>query len=304
MPFYHAVSDETLPHLTHLYQLKNKKQFIEDLDYLLQHFMPVKLSEYLDGAFLTGSKKPPMVLSFDDGLIQCYSEIIPVLIRKGVPATFFLNNAFIDNRSMFYRFKVSLLIEALEGVSESQLKKASDLLHCDQKGIKKRLLTVSYVEREITDQVAEVFDLSFKDYLSEKPVYLGSMHIRKMQAEGFEFGSHGIDHPMFSLLKKKTTIDHIHASVADLAKRYNLKYRYFAFPFTDNGVEDDTINQLFRKGIIDAGFGTAGLKDDKWPRYFQRVPMELLDKDAQATLRGEINRWHIRKLTGKNMTKR
>ena len=303
-PFYHAVSDRELPHLRHLYALRTRKQFERDLDYMLKYFQPVKMSEYLNGKILVDPSRPPMVLSFDDGLLQCYEAVMPILISKGVPATFFINNAFIDNRSMFFRFKVSLLVEQLNLVNDLQKQRAAKILHCEVDEIRTRLLGVSYVEREITDQVAEIWGYSFSEYMRKDPVYLTSIHIRKMIDEGFEFGSHGIDHPLFSLLKRRTTIDHILSSVEDLKKRYNLDHRYFAFPFTDSGVQDSTIEYLFKHNIIDAGFGTAGLKDDKWPRYFQRVPMELLDKDARTTLRGEINRRRIRKLTGSNRTKR
>lgn len=303
-PFYHTISDRQLPHLKNLYSVRKIAEFEEDIDYLLQHFQPVKMSEYLSGKVPKDPERPPMVLSFDDGLIQCYEDVMPILISKGVPATFFLNNAFIDNHSMFFRFKVSLLIEALETVAKEKLEKAAKILHCEVKEIRNRLMGISYVEREITDQVAEIWEYSFSEYMRENPVYLTSMHIRKMIDEGFEFGSHGIDHPLFSLLKKKTTIDHITASVQDLRKRYDLPYKYFAFPFTDSGVQDGTIELLFQNQIIDAGFGTAGLKDDKWPKYFQRVPMELLGKDAKTTLRGEINRRRLRMLVGSNHTKR
>lgn len=303
-PFYHTISNSILPHIKHLYSVRTVKQFEADLDYLLEHFQPVKMSEYLSGNVSPDPKRIPMVLSFDDGLIQCYEDLLPMLISKGVPATFFLNNAFIDNHSMFFRFKVSLLVEKLGSVNGTELKKAAQLLHCNEKDIRNRLFRISYVEREITDQVAEAWGISYADYLTKTPVYLTSIHIKKMIGEGFEFGSHGIDHPMFSLLKRETTIDHIRASVEDLKHRYRLDYRYFAFPFTDSGVEDSTIDHLFRNRIIDAGFGTAGLKEDRWPGYFQRVPMEQLGKNARLTLRGELNRRRIRRMMGRNLTDR
>jgi peptidoglycan/xylan/chitin deacetylase (PgdA/CDA1 family) len=303
-PFYHAASDRELPHVKHLYQLPTVKQFRRDLDFLLKYFQPVKMSEYLEGRQLTDPARPPMVLSFDDGLIQCYDEVMPVLLEKGVPATFFLNNAFIDNKAMFFRFKVSLLVEQLSGIPQGKRVKAAEILHCDVRQLRSRLMAVSYVEREITDQVAALWDLSFVEYMRHDPVYLTSIHIRKMLEEGFEFGSHGIDHPMFSLLKRQHTIDHITASVEGLRKQYGLKYSYFAFPFTDSGVEDRTIDYLFRNGIIDAGFGTAGLKDDQWPRYFQRMPMEFGGYSGRQALKGELTRRYFRKLLHRNRVDR
>ena len=303
-PFYHAVSNNTLVHMKHLYPVKSVEHFTRDLDFLLEHFNPLKMSEFLSGRFLEDPEKPPMVLSFDDGLIQCYEEVMPILLSRSVPATFFLNNAFIDNRGMFFRYKVSILVEMLPEVSIERLQKAAKLLHCEPDMVRNRLLTVNYVEREITDQVAKAWGYDFQDYLRESPVYLSSMQIRRMIGEGFEFGSHGIDHPMFSLLKRKTTIDHISASVEDLCKRYDLSYRFFAFPFTDHGVEDETIDHLLKRKVIDAGFGTAGMKEDLWENYFQRIPMEVKELDARAVIGGEINRHRVRGLLGRNKTER
>ena len=303
-PFYHAVSDRVLPHTKHLYSLRSRQQFEDDLETLLGQFEPVKMSEFLEGKTHGNSQRPPMVLSFDDGLIQCYEEIMPVLKKKSIPATFFLNNAFIDNKAMFFRYKVSLLLELLPDRSDHEKEKAAGILHCNVSELRKRLLSVSYFERDVTDQLAELWNYSFDDYLRMSPVYLFTPHINEMRDEGFEFGSHGIDHPLFSSLSAQTAIDHIRNSVFDLQNRYGLDYKYFAFPFTDYGVQDDTIDELFRDGIIDAGFGTAGLKEDRWPAYFQRVPMELMGLDARKVLRGELNRRCIRKITGKNRVSR
>jgi hypothetical protein len=61
-------------------------------------------------------KKPLLHLSFDDGLSACYDTIAPILLRKGVPATFFLNPAFIDNKALMFRYKISLCLNALDTV--------------------------------------------------------------------------------------------------------------------------------------------------------------------------------------------
>ncbi len=303
-PFYHAVSKTTLPHMVNLYPIRSPQEFKSDLDYMLKYFEPVSMSDYLSGSARLNKDKPPMILSFDDGLVQCYEELMPILESRSVPATFFLNNAFIDNKDLFYRFKVSLLIEQMENISLAAKEKAAEILHCSIHGIKNRLISVSYVEREITDQVADLWNYSFENYTRMNPVYLSSMQIIKMIGNGYEFGSHGIDHPLFSLLTKETALDHIRSSVDNLEHRFNLDYKYFAFPFTDSGVHDETINILFEKGVIDAGFGTAGLKDDKWPNYYQRMPMEMIGANAKKTLRGELNRRRLRMLLGRNVTNR
>ena len=303
-PFYHAVSNQVLPHTKHLYSLRNTAQFEADLDYLLGHFEAVKMSEFLAGGIRRDPKKPPMVLSFDDGLIQCYQEIMPILLKKGIPATFFLNNDFIDNKAMFFRFKVSLLLELLPEKSEVEKERAARILQCPVSELRKRLLDLSYLERELIDRVAELWYYSFEAYLSGNPIYLNLHHIADMMKKGFEFGAHGLDHPLFSLLPAHEVLDHIRQSTEDLQTRFGLEYKYFSFPFTDYGVQDEIIEELFRRGIIDAGFGAAGLKEDRWPGYKQRVPMELAGMGARKILRGELNRRRLRLMMGNNHASR
>lgn len=303
-PFYHSVTNQVLPHTVHLYSHRNRAQFEADLDHMLDLFEPIKLSELLKGEVREHRSRPFMVLSFDDGLIQCYDEIRPVLLKKGIPATFFLNNDFIDNKAMFFRFKVSLLLEQLRERKLTEKTGAASILHCSLKELRTRLMSLSYEELGLIDRLAEFWNYSFEDYLSENPVYMSSRHIREMKQEGFEIGSHGFDHPMFSLLPVKECINHIRQSTEDLQIRFGMDYRYFAFPFTDFGIRDEVLDELFRSGIIDAGFGSAGLKEDKWENYFQRVPMEFKGLAAKNILRGELNRRRVRRMMGKNMTAR
>jgi len=303
-PFYHAVSDQDLPHTLHLYKTRSLAQFESDLDYLCRYFTPVKMSDYVEEKVQGDPRKPPLVLSFDDGLIQGYRELMPLLLKKGIPATFFLNNDFIDNKDLFFRFKVSLLLEHLPGQPEAELRLAAELLQCGVPDLRSRLLDIHYLERDLTDQVAELWSVSFTKYLTDKPVYLSTRHIIEMKEKGFEFGAHGFDHPHFALMPAEESREHIRQSMEDLQIRFKLDYRYFAFPFSDFGVKDDTIKDLFEQDIIDAGFGTAGLKDDRWKNYYQRIPMELGGFGAKRVLRGELKRRFLRKAIGKNTTDR
>ena len=84
LPFYHTVSDKKLPHILN-YPYRNLSQFEAELDYYLKYFKPVELSYLLEKP-----RQPQNIfhLSFDDGLKECAGVIAPVLLRKGVPATF------------------------------------------------------------------------------------------------------------------------------------------------------------------------------------------------------------------------
>ena len=83
LPFYHAISDKTLPHINHLYRVKTTKEFDSDLEFLLRHFTPVDYLEFKQIA-ATDSKphKPVFLISFDDGLREFHDVIAPMLVKK------------------------------------------------------------------------------------------------------------------------------------------------------------------------------------------------------------------------------
>ena len=82
-PFYHTLSPESLPHISHLYRVIKPDAFEKDLDQLLKYFEPLSLEDYLRGEEEKGGSRS-MVLTFDDGLKGCYDFVAPLLKKKGI----------------------------------------------------------------------------------------------------------------------------------------------------------------------------------------------------------------------------
>ena len=287
-PFYHGLWTFPLPHIEHVYQMLTPKQFEKDLDYLLKYFEPISLPEVLE---MVKSKKPLekncFHLSFDDGLRSCYDLVRPILLKKGIPATFFVNSDFVDNRSMFYRYKSSLLIHAIQhkAPSPKALEKIAHIF--DQKQLQEfqltpLLLAVSFHQRDRLDQVAEALRLNFSVYLNRERPYMDTQQIQTLFKEGFTLGGHSESHPYFSDLEPNEQVLQCLNSVAYIEKKWGTDYRVFSFPFTDVGVPKSVFRRLYAQGI-DATFGTAGLKQDEFPENLQRIPMEKL-QGAKRTL--------------------
>ena len=115
LPFYHTVAEQPLPHIKHLYRMKTVAEFNKDLDFLLKYFEPIDVETLYH--FHTNKivpEKPVFHLSLDDGLKEIYETVAPILLKKGVPATFFVNSKFADNKALFYRYHTSLAIENLK----------------------------------------------------------------------------------------------------------------------------------------------------------------------------------------------
>lgn len=289
LPFYHAVSDEDVIHIKHLYNVRSSKAFEKDLDFFLKHYTPINYKSFKNRLDNGNSKKEnTFLLTFDDGLREFHDIIAPILVRKGIPAICFLNSDFIDNRGLFYRYKTSILIEKLTGEKNSAalqnkindwfLNKSLSLLDNY-----KSLCTIEYSNRHYIDELAKILEVDFNEYLQKVKPYMDSNQIQSLIKQGFEFGAHSIDHPQFSELKKDQQVFQFEESVNEITKLFNLDYKIFSFPFTDFGVSMDLFNTVFDKNAPKAelSFGCAGLKNDSCSRNIQRIAIEKDNFTAQ-----------------------
>jgi peptidoglycan/xylan/chitin deacetylase (PgdA/CDA1 family) len=294
-PFYHVVSDDSLPHIRHLYTCRGTRDFEKDLDDLLSYFEPVGYTELRKGG-ISVLKKPAMLLTFDDGLAECHGIIAPLLKRKGIPALFFLNNNFIDNKGLFYRYKVSLLIDEIEK-DPSVLAKAAVYLRVPEGQVRDLLLSVSYSQQVLLNALADDLKLDFYKYMGNRPVYMTSDEIKELIGWGFEIGSHGLDHPRMDQMKPDKIIEHVLTSVMDLQKRFMVNVTGFAFPFSSTGIPDKVIGTLLKQQLT--LFGISGIRQTGTDRFIQRIDMEAFGIPALEVLKIKYLHYIIRKWQGR-----
>ena len=267
IPFYHIVSDDDCLHVKHLYSYKGVKAFERDIDYLAKEYQPIAATDL--PAVLAGkyNKQKIMLLTFDDGLREMYEVVAPILLRKGIPAVFFLNTDYIDNQGLMFRYKVSLLID-------TYLKKGID---------KSTLLNI----RSIAELEKEKSIVDFNAYLKSHRPYMTSLQIKSLIAQGFAVGSHSVSHPYYEDINIEKQLSETLDSLAILKRDFDIEQNLFAFPFTDSGVSTQFFEQIFAKGNVDFSFGGAGIKKDVHPRQLQRVPMEGWQATAEQILKSE-----------------
>jgi hypothetical protein len=275
--FYHTISDQKLPHVKHLYRVRGIALFEKDLDYLLKNFTPIGLHELIEAVY--HKKKLPknsFLLTFDDGLAECYHIIAPILKRKGIPATFFLNSDFVDNKALMFRYKASYLIEEL---SQRQISapniapffKKYELPFLD---IKTGLLSIRWRQEALLNDIAKAFEIDFNAFLKHQKPYLSQAQISQMIADGFTFGSHSQNHPTYNTIDLPSQIEQTLLSQAYLNQHFQLPYQTFAFPFTDSGVSKAFFDKILGEEKFPLTFGGAGLKHELIKGQLQRFGME------------------------------
>lgn len=292
--FYHAVSDDYLPHINPIYRPKTSAEFVEDIDFLLRHFRPVDIYDVLRHA--NGEKIidfPAFHLSFDDGLESVYRVAAPVLTQKGVPATIFVNSAFVDNAALFYRYKAALLIDRLQaGAGEETLRQIDEKLAAaglEKSSLQKRLLQVKYLQRAVLDEVAGLLSVDFEDFLEKEKPYLTINQLRELQEKGFSVGAHGVDHPHYSELSTAEQIAQTVDSCDFVSRQFGEKNRFFVFPFGDEGGRR-AFDDVFQE--VDLVLGIAGIKNEFSGRYRHRIDMEIPSmKPRQRIGKAYLTHW-------------
>jgi peptidoglycan/xylan/chitin deacetylase (PgdA/CDA1 family) len=310
LPFWHAVSDAPLPHLSQLYRVPTISEFERDLDFLLLNYKPASIDDIFRHA--TSREKPEKNLffpSFDDGLAECYHVIAPILKKKGIPAAFFINPLFVDNKMLFHRLKASLILNSISKQKSkySGLKEAEQLLQqlFSNKNLHQFLHQATYTDHSLLDEIAEILNLDFDYFLKQNQPYMTLQQIKELQGDGFLIGAHGMDHREFFLSSEDEIMNQISESMEFLIQEINPPIKTFAFPFTDFKVPDIVFEKANQAKLWDMSFGTAGIKDETMQNHLQRIPMELNEStDGKQTIRTEYIWYYLKSVFGKNKVRR
>ncbi|NQU55307.1 MAG: polysaccharide deacetylase family protein [Bacteroidetes bacterium] len=294
LPFYHVVSNQKLPYRLN-YPYQNSIQFEKELDYYLKHFKAVPLEYLIENPH---SNKKVFHISFDDGLRECADVIAPILLKKGIPATFFVNSGFTDNRVLFHRYKASLILSELMTEPNSK----AELLLKNNGLNRENILQADITKVDVLDETADILGINFNEFLKNKNPYLTSKQISKLKEQGFTIGAHSENHPEFWQISEEEQLSEIKQSMTWVVEKFNPTIKTFSFPFTDSGVSLNLLQKLKSQNICDLTFGTAGLKYDECETHFQRYPAEQKG-DFKLNLKTEWVYYLLRKTIGKATVK-
>jgi peptidoglycan/xylan/chitin deacetylase (PgdA/CDA1 family) len=305
-PYHHIVSNEVVPHIFHLYPYKNLKQFTNDIDFLLKHFQPItplELIQYINQHRQLPRKK--FLLTMDDGFREVKEVVAPLLQAKGVPAIFFINPAFIDNKEMFYRNKISLVLHVLKSkkVSNATFAMVGEILSVVQAGldgIKKALLQIDQYTKQKLDEIAGVLEFSFEDYLKEKRPWLTSAELHQLASQGFFIGAHSWDHAYYQRLSLSEQLSQTLES-CNYVRQFQNDGITFSFPHSDKGLTQNFFDKVYGAGKgIDLLFGIQNQKQELNNKVIHRFNAERPTVSLDEQVKGLLTYSIVRKLLNKN----
>lgn len=248
---YHVVSDRTLPHVRNLYRYKTPAQFDADLRFLKRRFRLATYEEILSGEAPANSA----IVTFDDGLAECFTEARPILLEHGVPCVFFVSPPHLDNRQMYSFDRASLAIDRLRAMERDRSRRALREIGAKVEAtfedvpdfarwVTRWIRTLRPEEEAVLDGICELLGVDVDGYLAERRPYLTREQVATLAADGFTIGAHGLRHVALGAFDGETVRREIVESCRAVAVLIGTDRVPFAFPFDADGVARDLLAEL------------------------------------------------------------
>jgi len=269
---YHVVSDRRLDHIRHLFAYKTPEMFERDLLYIKRHLRPISYHTAVHQVTHNSATRTRGVLvTFDDGLAECFTVVRPLLLRHDVPAVFFVTTDFLDNKRMFYRHKVSLCIEHALGLEAQQRQLFFQALRPhlgrtidDTEGMIAWIKSLTISDESTIDEICELCGLAFDETLSSQRPYLSSDQVNQLVADGFTIGGHTKNHARLQHLNSEEIREQLVDSCQIIQALTGQGSVPFAFPFSGDDISRSFLEEVLRTHpFIGLLFDIGGVRKDR-----------------------------------------
>lgn len=289
--------------------------FEAQVAYLKGHYKPVSGYEVMD-AVQGRTALPPraVMLTFDDGYIDHFSQVFPVLQREGIPGCFFPPVKCITEHQVLDVNKIHFLLAsgAEPGMLVRHIFAAIDANRAShglretadywaERGKPSRydtaeVMFVKYMlQRDLPLTLrARIIDELFREFVSDdeaafsRDLYMDRDQIVQMQRAGMYVGSHGFEHVHLDSIGPAEQEREVDASLSFLegigadTSRWIMCYPYGAY--------NDSLLEILRARRCVAALTTkVGLANIGNPLSLSRLDTNDLPKDAGAA----PNQWTL-----------
>jgi peptidoglycan/xylan/chitin deacetylase (PgdA/CDA1 family) len=207
------------------------------LGFITRHYSPVSLQDVLDA--FNGRRLPPraILVTCDDGYASVADIVAPLCVRFNVPAVFFLNAAFLDNRRLAPDNLVCFIanecgmgainqaVQVIKGKNSNKLQSLVDVFSCF-------FPAISLSEREIfLEALMHVAGINEQQLAAEARLYLSRNQVRQLASSQFEIGDHTYSHVRCRHLSAEGSTQEIDRNKAELEDITGRKVRSFSVPY-------------------------------------------------------------------------
>lgn len=212
--------------------------FAAQLDLLAADYQPVSLGELVARVQAGEATRREVAITFDDGYLDNLEVALPLLQRRGIPATFFISSGQVLSGRVFWW-------DQLEAAFLRNPKLASPRLAFHE--LHDRLVKMPSAERDAA--LAAILDAR-ADGRDARPSRrpLTATEVRAIASDSrMEIGAHSVNHAMLTALGPDERRAEIRQSRADLEVMAGRPIRAFAYPY--GHFDDATVSEAREQGI-------------------------------------------------------
>lgn len=222
--------------------LVGRRMFEQQLDWIGRHFSFLSLDEI--GARLERGQsfaRPVAAITFDDGYRDVFEQARPVLLRKGIPATFFVVTDVVgrDSWQIFDRlYHVLQRAFAVWPQPEERLTAVSSRVGIKAEALLRTVSGAEAATAALVSSLAQADVLRVIDALADEfekkdaaiPPLLTWDMVRQLQHEGFTIGSHTRTHVWLARESRERVADELVGSKRELERQIAAPVVHFAYP--------------------------------------------------------------------------
>jgi peptidoglycan/xylan/chitin deacetylase (PgdA/CDA1 family) len=258
------------------------EDFVGQIDYIRKHYLPISMEQVIDAVGSRSSEWPPnaILLTFDDGYIDHFENVLPVLERYRLQGAFFPSaRAILEHRVLDVN-KIHFVLAAVADTAQivevifSEIKDnvatfglEAPESYYERLAVPNRYDTaqVVFIKRVLQRALPEklrsrVVDTLFSRFVTGDEsefaagLYMSPDQLMHMRGRGMHIGSHGYDHYWLDTLSAEEQAREI-----DLSLRFlddlgcNLQNWTMCYPY---GAYDDSLLAVLRSRKCAVGLTT------------------------------------------------
>lgn len=272
-------------------------RFAAHLDEIARHGEPSTLAE-----LSLPSRRPRVVVTFDDGYVDNLDNAMPIADAKGIPMTVFVTSGVIGSRSGFWWDRLGVLLRSRPpGIREVSLPTSEGTIRVelgsstssvDLQTVRRNLwsLPVADIHR-VLDAVSENWATSAAsppDARSMTPSEL----VRLTESKVVTIGAHTVDHVRLRGLPAPEQGQTISSSKKELESLSGQTISHFAYPYGGLDAFDDCSVDAARSAGFETACttirGNAGPASDPY-----RLPRRIVMNWSRLRFRASLLRWRL-----------
>jgi len=237
--------------------------FDQQVKYLSKNFNFITIRDFLKILNNEIYIEKALLLTFDDGYKDNYTDAFPILKKYSAPAIIFLTTDFIDGKMWMwqdiYRFIVNTVQKknaniTIDGINlsfdfssyEGKMKARRNIdFHCN-KMIRSERLSFLHL-------LANNLQLTIPNLPTEEYAPLSWTQVRELAKGGIDFGAHSQSHERLSKLNVNDCYNEIIRSKKKIEMELNKEINAFSYP---NGLKEDFTDEI-KKMVSKSGFSCA-----------------------------------------------